>query len=372
LIHCSVSKIGKYIIPSSVDTIGNHAFSKCSLLTTIIIPSSITDIDDWAFRECIGLTSIVVQGASPVNLNSSTYVFYKVNKTTCTLYVPFGSKHLYETADQWKDFTHIVEMPVLSLSDAALTIPAGGGNDTIAIHSNITWEAVSDQPWLSVSPANGSGNMSLIITAEANPSSTTRVALVTVSSDGVENQFITLTQEALSSSESLLASSLLLTIASEEGSTANVKITANLPWTATADEDWLTFTPASDSGSMTITFTAKANPSFSDRQAIVTFQATDGYLLTITVIQSAGNVLNNAAIPNARVILYPNPVAEGFLISGLEDRATVVISDLSGKTLLSTAVNDDEYIPASFLAKGLHIVRIYTAKGQIEKKLIKQ
>ena len=33
----------------------------------------------------------------------------EVNKTTCILYVPDGSKELYAEADQWKDFVNILE-----------------------------------------------------------------------------------------------------------------------------------------------------------------------------------------------------------------------------------------------------------------------
>jgi hypothetical protein len=32
-----------------------------------------------------------------------------MNKATCTLYVPYGSKELYAKADQWKDFVHMIE-----------------------------------------------------------------------------------------------------------------------------------------------------------------------------------------------------------------------------------------------------------------------
>ena len=46
------------VIPNSVTTIGNLAFSGCSGLTSINIPNSVTNIGDDAFSNCIGLTSI--------------------------------------------------------------------------------------------------------------------------------------------------------------------------------------------------------------------------------------------------------------------------------------------------------------------------
>ena len=48
------------IIPNSVTSIGSHAFSNCSSLTSITIPNSVTSIGDRAFRYCTSLTSITI------------------------------------------------------------------------------------------------------------------------------------------------------------------------------------------------------------------------------------------------------------------------------------------------------------------------
>jgi len=55
------------------------------------------------------MTSIYANSKLPINLNSSLSVFDGINKTTCILYVPVGSKSAYQTANQWEDFTNIVE-----------------------------------------------------------------------------------------------------------------------------------------------------------------------------------------------------------------------------------------------------------------------
>ena len=47
------------IIPNSVTSIGNYAFSDCSGLTSITIGKSVTSIGVWAFSDCSSLTSVV-------------------------------------------------------------------------------------------------------------------------------------------------------------------------------------------------------------------------------------------------------------------------------------------------------------------------
>ena len=53
----SLSEIG---IPSSVTSIGDSAFSSCDSLSEIVIPSSVTSIGDWAFSFCSSLSEIVI------------------------------------------------------------------------------------------------------------------------------------------------------------------------------------------------------------------------------------------------------------------------------------------------------------------------
>ena len=94
-------------IPSSVTSIGYFAFYGCTGLISVTIPSSVTSIDD-AFFGCTGLTSIFAESEMPISISNS--VFYQVDKSACTLYVPKGCKSVYEDAVGWRDFEHIVEV----------------------------------------------------------------------------------------------------------------------------------------------------------------------------------------------------------------------------------------------------------------------
>ena len=60
LICVPAGKNGKFVIPSSVTSIGNYAFMYCRGLTSIEIPSSVTSIENEAFWNCHSLTSIEI------------------------------------------------------------------------------------------------------------------------------------------------------------------------------------------------------------------------------------------------------------------------------------------------------------------------
>jgi hypothetical protein len=74
----------------------------------------------------------------------------------------------------------------------------------------------------------------------------------------------------------------------------------------------------------------------------------------------------------AGIRLYPNPVSDGFFVSGIHETATLRLMNLSGNVILSKPVNDGEYLPVSSLAAGIYIVRLQTGDGTSEQKLIKR
>ncbi len=60
LVSFPKSKSGTYIIPDSVTSIDEDAFSYCSSLTSVTIPDSVISIGDGAFSDCTVLTDITI------------------------------------------------------------------------------------------------------------------------------------------------------------------------------------------------------------------------------------------------------------------------------------------------------------------------
>ncbi|MGC9151407.1 MAG: leucine-rich repeat protein [Microbacter sp.] len=108
---------GSLVIPSSLTSLNSWDFAYCTGITSVTIPSSVTTIYDNVFNGCSGLTSIYANKSTPVDLSSSLNVFSGVNYSTCTLYVPTGSKTLYQAANQWQNFTNIVEHTVTATTN---------------------------------------------------------------------------------------------------------------------------------------------------------------------------------------------------------------------------------------------------------------
>ena len=110
------SKAESYIIPPSVTTIGNSAFSSCKSLTSITIPPSVTTIGDYAFEECESLTSITIPESVTTIGEKAFRKCMRLSRIYCyaqnppifdsdsiisgrpTLYVPRESLELYKQA----------------------------------------------------------------------------------------------------------------------------------------------------------------------------------------------------------------------------------------------------------------------------------
>ena len=96
-------------IPNSVTSINNVAFQGCSDLASVTIGSGVTSIGDFAFSNCSGLTSVACEATEVPSTGGA--VFNNVPQSSATLYVPASALEDYKTTAPWSGFGTIVALP---------------------------------------------------------------------------------------------------------------------------------------------------------------------------------------------------------------------------------------------------------------------
>ena len=84
--------LSEIVIPSSVTSIGKGAFSCCDSLSEIVIPSSVTSIGDSAFYDCDSLSEIVIPSSVTSIGDSAFYNCSFPNNLSQELISRFGDK----------------------------------------------------------------------------------------------------------------------------------------------------------------------------------------------------------------------------------------------------------------------------------------
>ena len=157
------------IMPNSVTSIGNRAFTDCQGMTSpLIIPNSVVTIGDWAFRGCDGLTSPLIIPNSVVKIGEGSFwdcgVDIVVSLNTVppiiegefspfdypNLIVRCGSKEAYEASD-WANCVSTIEE---DCSPHNVIIDEGGisgGNVSASVSSTELGEEVQ----LTITPDEG-------------------------------------------------------------------------------------------------------------------------------------------------------------------------------------------------------------------------
>ena len=223
-------KINYMVLPSSLNTLGS-AFGNCKALKEISLPEGLTKIEELTFTNCEGLKSVTFpstltdinknafynnklvnvysMAVAPPRLNGTSVfavfgINYQILKPKATLYLvstasetdylnlaPFGG---YLNATLWTDFPARKIMKQCSVSANGANIGAAGGNASVSVTADTPWTAVSDQSWLTVSPASATGSGTLTFTASANTTGRIRVAYVVVEATDAPTRLISVVQ----------------------------------------------------------------------------------------------------------------------------------------------------------------------------------
>ena len=102
------------IIPEGVSRIERFSFGGCEKLTEVELPSTLTEIGDNAFGDCPSLNRVISHIQKPFDIARNVFEWYGAQVgtnffTTATLYIPHGTRPLYEILDTWSLFPEIIE-----------------------------------------------------------------------------------------------------------------------------------------------------------------------------------------------------------------------------------------------------------------------
>jgi len=246
--------------------------------------------------------------------------------------------------------------PSLIVSTNTLNINATGSDKpTVGVVSNSSWTVTSSQPWLSVNPASGTGNLTVTITAAVNISVSPRTALITFAANGTESKSLTVSQAGATAFTNVSATTLSL--AFTEGSTAFFDISSNTNWTVASTQSWLTVAPGSGFGNSKVTVTAALNPLTEARKAVVTVRANSVADKTVEVSQAAPPVTSVSVLIDNRIRVFPNPAEDWLKVEGLTAKCQIILYDLNGKVVKeATSYLPETTINIQDLPPGLYFV----------------
>jgi hypothetical protein len=220
--------------------------------------------------------NISTPGVHTINafMREDGFRFDKLVMTTDANYRPSGNGPSESSRETGGSTT-----PVLSLSNTSVPFVAALGGSapagqTVGISNSgggtLNWSAASNQGWLSVSPASGSGNGSVTLNVSLTGlAAGDHTAAVTVSAPGASSapQTITVTLRISSTpivpTLSVNPSSMSFNANTGSGATsqnATISFTGgSVGWSVSDNQPWLSVTPASGSGNGTLS--VSANPS---------------------------------------------------------------------------------------------------------------
>jgi hypothetical protein len=238
---------------------------------------------------------------------------------------------------------------------------------SFVIYSNIGWTATSDQSWLTLNPNSGSNSATITLTAQANQSTESRNATITVSGNNVTPQTILISQDPGIPALTVSTSSVTIT----NNNTATFDIHSNTNWSVMSNQSWLTVSPGSGSGNATLTLTAQSNFTTITRAASLIITGTGVSPLAVTVLQNMPNGINE--LDESMLYIYPNPSTKGITVNNNSIGTAISIYDLKGKILISkTSTSTAEMIDISMLANGFYTVVLKDNLMTKTLKFIKQ
>jgi hypothetical protein len=212
-------------------------------------------------------TGVVV---TAVTVNSPT----EVTLTLSTVGAASGTRTLTFTNPDGQTTALPAALTVSGIAPTSWSVVAGGGTQPVQVTTATAWTAVSNQPWLTLSRAGGTGPGSVLLTAAPTTSVSPRTAVATIAGETV-----TVTQAGGVATYTVTPASVTLPASGGAQLVTVASSMTDAVWTATSTQRWLTVSSAGGTGSGSATLVADVNTRVSPRTATATIA---GQTVTVT------------------------------------------------------------------------------------------
>jgi len=257
-------------------------------------------------------------------------------------------------------------------------VPATGGDYnfqvTITSGSNCSWNATSNDSWISITSGGGTGTGSVNYHVDENTSTDNRSGTITVTGSNISNpQTFTITQAGVICS----SMSLSQTVQSVPGGGGNgYSFTVIAPngcnWSATSNDSWITITSGTGNGNGQVTYNVASN-SGSARTGTISIAG-----LTFTVNQDIGVKVEE--IESLLTFdIHPNPNDGNFTVDfefASPENITITLYNVVGKQCFIKKVRHVSgrtalQIEAENLPGGMYLLEMRVNKqGSVIKKVV--
>ena len=172
---------------------------------------------------------------------------------------------------------------------SVLSFEAKESSMDLQINSNVEWEITSIPQWASSSTCKGSGDASISISVEDNPSVYQRTGILRIESPGLNlSTSVVLKQEG----KTFNIGTTILEFSDKESINA-IDITTDGTWVAQCSAEWLTLSPYSASGTSLLEISVTENIGDSERMAIVSITMSDKTIELVVRQQGKYLSMNN-------------------------------------------------------------------------------
>lgn len=346
--NTAMASLTKVILPSSLTSIGHSAFTFCERLQEINIPEQVTSIGHSAFADCTALTQITL----PESLTSLGDNVFRSCTSLRSVTLPPSLTHIAEAMFFNCRALEAVQLPssISSIGSEAFlrcssltsfTIPS-----SVTTIGNIAFYGCHALTLLEAFPVTPPDLSSAIEVFEGINKNNCILKVPFGSADLYKAAVV---WEKFSLVEEIPGMMLPLDslVMEAERDTAVAEIKANVAWSVSSNQPWLTVSPLTATGNQAITLTAEANPTAAPRSAtvIVSGQGIDSdsiYVQQKGITVGVGHMTQNSTI----MTCYPNPFTQQVTIeiqNPKREKFIVDIYNLAGqrvKNLVSSNTSE--------------------------------